>query len=79
MARKTGIQMPIGGRLSPLVGGETARKMAIPAATVSAPRMSGLVSLRAVSRAIMGSANSTSVAASGCTRVSGPKTSATPG
>ena len=52
--------------------------MTIPAATVSAPRMSRRVSLRRCRRAIMGSANSTSVAAIGCTRLSGPKTSATP-
>ena len=46
MARKTGIHVPIAGALTPLVGGETARKMAIPAATVSAPSMSRMVSLR---------------------------------
>ena len=64
-AMNTGSQALIPGLLNPATGGETARNTTIPTVTSSAPTMARRPSRRRCLRAIMGSANSTSVAAIG--------------
>ena len=65
------------GTLTPPVGGDTATKMAIPDAMPSPPMIPFRMSGSRFLCAIIGSANSTSVATSGWTSASGPNASAT--